>query len=619
MPDAADTNRGDRPGLIRRVFGGLWSAVTWVRMALANLVFIAVLVVIVVALSHDGPPQVPERGALVLNPSGAIVEQLDMSDPFAKLLDGTDTPPPQTLLADVLEAIHHATDDKRIAAIVLATDSLSGAGVTKLRDVAAALDAFRATGRKVIAVGDAYSQDQYLLAVQAEEIWMHPMGFVELTGYGGYQNYFRGLLDKLKIDVHVFRSGTFKSAFEPLERSDMSEAAKLETGELLQEIWTAATGVITTRRQLPPESVDHYANTLGEILARHQGDAAAAAMEHGLIDAIKTRTEMDEALAEMVGTDDDGRFTRTGFREYLRAVRSPLGMGEGKDKPLVGLIVASGMILDGEQPPGSIGGDSLAQVIRDAADDEDIKALVLRIDSPGGSGFASEVIREALLEFKHTGKPLVASMSSVAASGGYWIAAPADEIWAAPTTITGSIGVLSAFPSFSRGLAELGVTSDGLGTTAIAGGLDPARPLSPQWEQVLRLSNNNAYQRFLGVVAEGRKMPVEKVAELAEGRVWTGARAQQQGLVDKLGSLDEALKAAAKRANLEDYDTRELKAPEDWRAALLEAFTAGPGATRRHIGAVVGLSRLDREPLLRLLQSADPMAPYAFCSACVAP
>ena len=210
-------------------------------------------------------------------------------------------------------------------------------------------------------------------------------------------------------------------------------------------------------------------------------------------------------------------------------------------------------------------------------------------------------------------------MSSVAASGGYWIAAPADEIWAAPTTITGSIGVLSAFPSFSRGLAELGVTSDGLGTTAIAGGLDPARPLSPQWEQVLRLSNSNAYQRFLGVVAEGRKMPVEKVAELAEGRVWTGARAQQQGLVDKLGSLDEALKAAAKRANLEDYDTRELKAPEDWRAALLEAFTAGPGATLRHFGAVVGLSRLDREPLLRLLQSADPMAPYAFCSACVAP
>ena len=246
----------------------------------------------------------------------------------------------------------------------------------------------------------------------------------DLTGYGGYQNYFRGLFDKLKIDVHVFRSGEFKSAFEPLERASMSDAARLETGELLGEIWSVTTGMVTQRRQLPPESVDHYANTLGEILAAKKGDAAAAAMEHGLIDAIKTRTQMDEALGELVGKDDDGRFTRTGFREYLRAVR-PL-VQDGGSKPAVGIIVASGTILDGDQPQGSIGGDTLAKLVRDAADDDHIKALVLRIDSPGGSGFASEVVREALLEFREKGKPLVASMGSVAASGGYWIAAPAD-------------------------------------------------------------------------------------------------------------------------------------------------------------------------------------------------
>ena len=616
MPDAIESSR-ERPGLLRRIFGGLWRAITWVRLALANLVFIVVALLIFAALSHDGLPQVPARGALVIDPSGDIVEQLDVVDPFARIFEGMDEPPPQTLLADVLDAIRRATDDTRISAIVLATDALGSAGITKTRDIATALEAFRATGRKVIAVGDAYSQNQYLLAVQADEIWMHPMGFVELSGYGGYQNYFRGLFDKLKIDVHVFRSGEFKSAFEPLERANMSDAARLETGELLGEIWSVTTGMITERRQLPPESVDHYANTLGEILARSKGDAAASAMEHGLVDAIKTRTEMDEALGELAGTDDDGRFTRTGFREYLRAVR-PL-VKDGVSKPAVGVIVASGTILDGEQPPGSIGGDTLAQLVREAADDDDIKALVLRIDSPGGSGFASEVVREALLEFREKGKPLVASMGSVAASGGYWIAAPADEIWASPTTITGSIGVLSAFPSFARGLGEIGITTDGLGTTAIAGGLDPSRPLSPEWEQILRLSNDNAYRRFLSIVSEGRKMPVDAVAAIAGGRVWTGARALQNGLVDKLGSLDEAVASAASLAKLEDYDTRPLDPPADWRQELVRALNGGQAAMFRHVGESLGLVRADAQPLLRLLQEANPMAPYALCAACVAP
>lgn len=616
MPDAIDSSR-QRPGLLRRIFGGLWRAITWVRLALANLVFIALALLIFAALSHDGLPQVPAHGALVIDPSGDIVEQLDFVDPFARIFEGVDEPPPQTLLADVLDAIHRATSDTRITAIVLATDALGSAGITKTRDIATALEAFRATGRKVVAVGDSYSQSQYLLAVQGDEIWMHPMGFVELSGYGGYQNYFRGLFDKLKVDVHVFRSGEFKSAFEPLERANMSDAARLETGELLGEIWSVTTGMITERRQLPPESVDHYANTLGEILARSKGDAAAAAMEHGLVDAIKTRAEMDEALGELVGKDDDGRFTRTGFREYLRAVR-PL-VNDGTSKPAVGVIVASGTIVDGEQPPGSIGGDTLAQLVRHAADDDDIKALVLRIDSPGGSGFASEVVREALLEFREKGKPLVASMGSVAASGGYWIAAPADEIWAAPTTITGSIGVLSAFPSFSRGLNEIGITTDGLGTTAIAGGLDPSRPLSPEWEQILRLSNDNAYQRFLSIVSEGRKMPVDDVAAIAGGRVWTGARALQNGLIDKLGSLDEAVKSAAALAELQDYDTRTLDPPSDWRQELVRALDGGQAAMLRRFGAAMGLARIEEEPLMRLLQSANPMVPYALCAACVAP
>lgn len=608
-----------RKSALARVLGSLWNAITWLRVSLANLVFIVILVAIVMVVSSDRMPQVPERGALVIDPSGRLVEELQAVDPVERALGGDDSPPPETLLKDVLDAIEHAVDDERISTLVLVTDDFAGGGITKIHDVAKALEAVRKAGKKIIAVGDAYGQEQYLLAAQADEIWMHPFGFVELSGYAAYRSYYRGLLDKLKIDVTVFRSGTFKSAMEPFERSDMSEADRLSRGELLGEIWGDATTLLTTRRQLPPEAVDHYANGLDEILARKGGDTAAAALEHGLVDALKTREEMDAALAELVGEDDDGRWVRTGFREYLSAVRPAIQPVAAEEKAAVGVIVASGTILDGEQPPGTVGGDTLSHLIRKAAEDEDIRALVLRIDSPGGSAFASEVIREALLAFRAKGKPLVASMGSVAASGGYWIAAPANEIWAAPTTVTGSIGVLSAFPSVSRALGEIGVNTDGVATTATAGGLDPSRPLSPQWERVLRLTNEQLYRRFIGIVAEGREMPSEAVAAIAEGRVWTGRQAKENGLVDELGDLDDAIAAAARLAGLEKPETRWLEAPADWRVQLLRALSGAPGAFLAPVVRALGLPDPAREPLLLLLREANPLAPFALCIECEAP
>lgn len=412
-----ESSEPKRRGPLRRFFAALWAFIGWLRVSLANLVFALLLVGVVVMLSSDGLPRVPEGAALVIDPSGAVVEQLSFVDPLANLLGAGEQAERETLLRDLIEAVRHAKDDRRIAMIVLATDALAGAGIAKIGDVAAELEAFRASGRKVVAVGDAFTQDQYLLAAQADEIWMHPLGAVELAGYASYRNYYAGALEKLRVDLHVFRAGTFKSAFEFLERGDMSEADRLATGELLREVWSAFTNRVTSRRKLPPEAVDHYANGIDDILERHGGDTGAAALEYGLVDALKGRAAIDEALKQIVGEDDEGNVKAVGFRDYLAAVRPPFDLAQDGDRPAVGVIVASGMILDGEQPAGNVGGDTLARLIDQAADDEDVAALVLRIDSPGGSAFASEIIREALLGFRATGKPLVVSMGSVAASG----------------------------------------------------------------------------------------------------------------------------------------------------------------------------------------------------------
>ncbi|MBK6289587.1 MAG: signal peptide peptidase SppA [Gammaproteobacteria bacterium] len=606
----------ERKSLIRRFFGGLWALLTWLRTSLANLFFLLFIAIAIVMFSADRGAGIPERAALVVDPSGRVVEQLSIVDPLAQLLGGAEGQDRETLLKDILDAIVHARDDQRIGAIVLATDALKGAGITKTRDIAAALEAFRSTGRKIIAIGDSYSQDQYLLAAQADEIWMHPMGMVDLSGYAAYRNYYGDALEKLKIDLHVFRSGTFKSAFEFMERGNMSDADRIATGSLLQEIWSAYTGVVTVRRKLPAEAVDHYANGIDAIFARHGGDAGAAAMEYGFVDSLMTRGEMDATLAEMVGEDDEGHFSAVNFRDYLSAVRPVFELDGERGEAVVGVIVASGMILDGKQPAGNVGGDSLAALVREAARDDSVKALVLRIDSPGGSGFASEIIREALLEFRATGKPLVASMGSVAASGGYWIAAPADEIWASATTLTGSIGVLSAFPSIARGLNELGINNDGLGTTSIAGGMDLSRPLSPQLEAVLRMANEHTYRRFVDIVADGRKMSPEKVEEVAQGRAWTGTQAQANGLVDQLGNLEQALAAAARLAKLDSYDTRYIEEPASWSSQLLARLSLSPDTLLGKALSGAHMLYLPPEPLTLLGRLQDPRSQYAICTVC---
>jgi protease-4 len=418
-------------------------------------------------------------------------------------------------------------------------------------------------------MGDSYSQAQYFIAANADEVFLHEFGGIYMDGFGYFRAYFKEALEKLRIDVNVFRVGEYKSFVEPFTRNDMSAEDRASSRRWLDALWASYRRDIAAARELDPESLNTYANELADRVEARNGNLAEVAVEAGLVDGLLGRREFDAYMTDLVGEGEkEGQgFSAIGHSAYLRAIRQ----GGGPEQMAnVGVIVATGQIMDGEGSPGTIGGDTLAALIGQAAADDAIDAVVLRVDSPGGSMFASEVVYEALGALKDTGKPLVASMGSVAASGGYYIAMPADEIWANATTITGSIGVGALLPTFQRSLGELGVHTDGFGTTALSGQADPARGLGPDARRILQASVEDAYRQFLQRVAASRDMSYERVDELARGRVWIGDDALELGLVDELGGLDDAVAAAAERAGLEpeDYGVRYIEQLPDFRQRL---------------------------------------------------
>lgn len=611
-----------RPGLIRRIFSGLWSLLDAMRRALLNLFLLAFIALVVAGLLSEEGPQVPDGGALIVNPAGELVDQISYVDPLSTLFNGSNAPP-ETLLRDVIKAIDAAATDKRIKMIVLETDGLEHGGISKMQELGQALTRFREHGKAVIAVGDNFNQDQYWLAAQADQVFLNPMGEIMLQGYGVYTNYFKEALDKLQVTMHIFRVGTYKSAVEPFIRDSMSAEVKENHLAWLSALWQQYKSGVATRRGMAPEKIDEYVNKLDEIFAAQHGDAAKAALAWHLVDALKTREEANDFLIEQVGEDEDGYFRGIDFRDYLAANRSLNVASARGDK--VGVIVASGIILDGEQRAGQVGGDTLAGLIRQAQQDDSVKALVLRVDSEGGSAFASEIIRQALLSFQDSGKPLVVSMGSIAASGGYWISAGADEVWATPGTVTGSIGIFGAFPTLENSLAKLGIHTDGVGTTAMAGALRLDRPLDPAVGRAIQSGIDNGYRRFLQVVADGRDMKLEEVDSIAQGRVWAGSEAQNIGLVDELGSLNDAIKSAAEKAELKQFEPKwiepQLSAPElvlQKLSGAAHGYFRRPDASARLFGAAAAWSPF--KPLLRELEKLsqwnDPRAAYLYCGGC---
>lgn len=610
-------------GAIREILRALWRGVTLLRRAVVNLIFLFILLIVVIALLQEEGVQVPDGSALILSPSGIVVDQVSYIDPLSTVF-ADDGAPRETLLGDMIDAIDRAAKDNHIRMLVIQTDAMQHAGLSKLQELAAAIERFRVAGKPVVAIGDSFSQDQYWLAAQADRVLMNPLGEVLVQGYGVYGTYFRQALDKLDVNVHVFRVGAYKSAVEPFLRDDMSEDVRRNHLVWLNSLWQQFRDSAGARRKIAPEKFDEYANNLDRVLAATQGDAGQAALEWKLVDALKSREEINQELIEQVGEDEDGWFNAIDFRDYLSAHKHLPAVG----KPKIGVIVGSGMILDGEQRNGLIGGDTLAGLLRQARLDDDVKAVVLRVDSEGGSAFAAEIIRREALALKAAGKPLVVSMGSIAASGGYWIAADADEVWATPATITGSIGIFGVFPTVEDSLARLGVHTDGVGTTAITDAFRIDRPVSPAVATALQSTLDAGYQRFLNIVAAGRDMPVEAVDKVAQGQIWSGADAQRLGLVDKLGGLDDAIRSAAALADLKDYAEELIEPPLTPQEVLFSKLVGVEQGLARLFNAALSRSgapalaaSLDiYRPLLaqwqQFRQWNDPRHIYVLCETC---
>lgn len=606
--------------LPRRVFGAFWNGLTHVRMALSNILFLVMIAVVYFVYLGGGSPPVPDRAALLLNLSGTVVDQRTAVDPVMAIISRPVATTHEVLLRDVLDAIEFAAEDPAINTLVMELDSLVYVGISKSLEIIRALDKFRESGKPVFAVGDYFTQDQYLLASHADTIIAHPFGGVALEGFSSYHNYFHEALEKISVNVHVFRAGEHKSAVEPYLRNDMSPGEKEVTSAWLGDMWQQYTSIVEQQRELAPGAVNDYINNFSERLQASGGDSAELALQAGLVDQLLGRSQINDFLVEKVGaSNEDEMYEAIEFERYVARKRpSMLRRVEGER---VAVITAAGSIVPGDQPPGSIGGDTLARLIRGTAEQEDVKAIVLRINSGGGSMFASEVIRQQVLFAREKGLPVVASMGAVAASGGYYIAADADEIWATPATITGSIGVFAAFPTFEALLERVGVYTDGVGTTNLAGSLRADRPLDPNLVEALNSGVQFAYDSFLEIVANGRGMDIEQVDALAQGRVWSSQAAQQAGLVDELGSLGDAIASAAALANLEDYEVVYVEQPLSPAEMVLKQlanrgasiFGVAPSASVSVLASLMTPMR-DAAQELAILQ--DPRHIYMRCVAC---
>jgi protease-4 len=604
---------------IGRFLGWLWSGLDALRKVL-HLILLLLIFGAVWGLASRPIPIVPENAALLISPQGPVVEQYE-GDPLERAIaEALRREPTQTLLRDLVESVDAAADDDRIRALYLDLGSLEGAGIVKLSELTRAVDAFRETGKPVIAYADFYDQRQYYLAAHADEVYLDPSGIAFIDGYDNYGAYLKDALDKLSVDWNVFRVGEYKSAVEPFSRNDMSPAEREASKAWLDSIWTVYKSDVAKARGIEPDDLQRYADDVVDELRRADGDLAKMALDAKLVTGLRGRTDVEKRLIEITGEDEDTHsFVSVDSAAYLANVQSQRALKPAPDDK-VGVIVATGEIIPGEQPPGTIGSDTVAAQLRDALHDDEIKAVVLRIDSPGGSTFASEVIRREVSALRDAGKPVVASMSGLAASGGYYIAMDADRIIASPATLTGSIGIFAMFPTFQRTLAKLGVHTDGIGTTKLSGEFRVDRPLGDVAKEVLQQSIESEYRKFIEHVARNRKQDVPAIDAIAQGRVWSGADAKRLGLVDRLGSYDDAIEEAAKLASLgDDYDVEILNAQPSFAEVLgLRMQTAmaklvAPLLPKTAFEPLPRLVRPFAREIERLSRLSDPRSLYSYC------
>ncbi len=607
--------------MLKSLFSTLWVGIDALRKVLHLLLLLFIFGLFFGALSSTAP-LLPGKSALLIEPYGSLVEELE-GDPYdraiAEMLGESE---PQMLVQDVVDGLRYAKDDDRIKGVVLDLGGLGRSGLSQLQRVGDAIDDFRTSDKPVIAVADFYGQGAFYVASRADEVYMHPEGAVLLSGFGVYRNYYKSAIDKLLIDWNIFRVGTHKAAVEPFMLDRMSDQDRESTAMLVDQLWSRFQDDVVQARKLPDGALDAMLDSFVSELEAVDGDLAELALKHGLVDGLLPRDEFTERVVEFAGTDpeDDGAYHATELEDYVSTMR--LTHDDTKSDGNVAIIVAAGEIMNGTQSPGSIGGDSTAQLLRRALVDDSVKAVVLRVDSPGGSAFASEVILDEIEQLRAAEKPVVASMSSVAASGGYWISMAADKIYASDMTITGSIGIFGMLPTFQRSLGALGISTDGVGTSIWSGQFRPDRAMSDEAKALFQLVINRGYDDFISRVAQFRDMDKSSVDRIAQGQVWTGADALDHGLIDAIGGLDEAVAGAAELAELEDgeygrkYIQKELTATEQFALEFLRTVASLGIDAGRFIDRDSALNRLATavesalDPILRF---NDPKGIYSHC------
>jgi protease-4 len=558
---------------LRRGIGMFWRGLDATRRFLLNALFLLIVIVVLVTMFSGGVKPLVSKTALVLELRGDLVEEHSGGLRDALLANVGGEVRRTVELRDLLVVLDAAAKDKNIASVYLLLDELDGGGLAMLHEVGAAIDRVKAAGKPVIAWGGSFDQKRYLLASHASEVYVHPMGMVLIEGFGRRRNYYRDALDKLGVTVNLIKVGTYKSFAEPYISNGPSQAATEADTFLYGALWDGYTATVEKNRKLAPGSVARGIDQLPQLMDAAGGNAAQVALNLKLVDGIKTKDEVRAMMIKRGAYDESAKsFRQVSYSDYL--ARNPQkAFGDA-----VGVIVAAGEITDGQGGPGVVGGVSTANLIRRAREDDAVKALVLRVDSPGGSAYGSELIRRELELTRAAGKPVVVSMGSVAASGGYWISMAADEVIADPSTITGSIGVFAILPTADKVADKLGVRTAGVTTTWLADAYNPLRPLDPRFGQLVQATINNVYREFTTKAAAARKTTQAKIDEVGQGRVWTGAQAKERGLVDRLGSYGDALRSAAKRANLKD----------DFRVAYLER----PSSSLERFLSLLGVSQL---------------------------
>lgn len=603
-------------------FKWTWRLLNFVREMVLNLFFIFLVLVgvgIWMQVSGGDSKETASRGALLLDISGVIVDKPDSSQRFSKLsrqlLGASSDRLQENSLFDIVNTIRQAKDDRNITGIVMDLKNFAGGDQPSMQYIGKALKEFRDSGKPVYAVGENYSQGQYYLASFANKIWLSPQGVVDLHGFATNGLYYKSLLDKLKVSTHVFRVGTYKSAVEPFIRDDMSPAAREADSRWVGELWQNYLNTVAANRQIPAQQVFPGAQGLLEGLTKTGGDTAKYALENKLVDALASSAEIEKALTKEFGwSKTDKNYRAISYYDY--ALKTPADTGDS-----IGVVFANGAIMDGEETQGNVGGDTTAAQIRDARLDPKVKAIVLRVNSPGGSVTASEVIRAELAAARAAGKPVVVSMGGMAASGGYWISTPANYIVANPSTLTGSIGIFGVITTVENSLDSIGVHTDGVSTSPLAD-VSITRALPPEAQQMMQLSIENGYKRFITLVADARHSTPEQIDKIAQGHVWTGQDAKANGLVDSLGDFDDAVAKAAELAKVKqwhleyyvDEPTFFDKVMDNMsgsvRAMLPDAFQATLPAPLASVASTVK-SESDK-----LAAFNDPQNRYAFCLTC---